>query len=695
MDEEKNDIDLKPDVDVDEISSESEAEEKIEKLRKAIRYHNYRYYVEDDPVISDAEYDKLMELLEELEKEFPDLQTDDSPTQQVGGEPRDELGLVDHPEPMLSLKSVNEIEDIKSFDETCRKELETDSPVYVCEPKYDGLAVEIIYENGKLKTGSTRGDGQTGEDITANIKTISEVPLRLIENFGRDIPNQLAVRGEVFISKKDFAAMNKKRSEQDKKTFANPRNAAAGSLRQLDPNVTAQRPLRFYAYQLGAASDHGFESHWDVLQALPEWGLKVNHELNKKFDNIEEVTDYYRDLEEDREDLEYEIDGMVCKINDFEGQETLGKRSSNPRWAVAWKFPPKRETSVIKDIEVQVGRTGRLTPVAHLEPVNIGGVEVRRASLHNQHEIEQKDIRIGDRVIVERAGDVIPQVVKPIEDSRDGSEEKFRMPDQCPVCGSEVVMSEDKKQTHCPNIDCTAQVQERLKHFVSQDAMDIEGLGEKRIEKLMRKGLIEQTPDLYHLKEDELVKLDDFAEKSAQNLLDEIEKSKNQRLDTFLYALGIPHVGNHMARVLSQNFNSLKDLREASESRLKSIDEIGPEVARAFKTFFDEKKNVEIIEKLMNAGVKIENPYASEGDKILDGLKFVFTGQLENWTRDEAKEIVERMGGRATSSVSSETNYLVKGSGAGSKLDEARELDIPVLEEDEFRDLIEQKKEEA
>lgn len=483
MKEKKKDIELKPDVSIDDISSESEAEKAIQKLCKAIRYHNYRYYVKDDPVVSDAEYDKLMEQLEKLEEEYQDLKTDDSPTQQVGGEPRDELGLVDHPEPMLSLKSVNEDEDIKSFDETCRKELGKDSTVYICEPKYDGLAVEIIYEDGKLTTGSTRGDGQTGEDITENIKTIREVPLKLLENRDRDIPNQIAVRGEVFISKEEFAKMNRRRSEQDEKTFANPRNAAAGSLRQLDPKVTAERPLRFYAYQVADAKDHGFESHWDVLQALPDWGLKVNRELNKQFETIDEVVDYYRELEEDREDLEYEIDGMVCKINGFDDQETLGTRSNNPRWAVAWKFPPKRETTVIKKIQVQVGRTGKLTPVAHLEPVNIGGVEVRRASLHNQHEIEQKDIRIGDRVIVEGAGDVIPQVVKPIEDSRDGSEEKFTMPDECPVCGSDVVMSEDKKQTHCPNINCKAQRQERLQHFVSQGAMDIEGLGEKRIKK--------------------------------------------------------------------------------------------------------------------------------------------------------------------------------------------------------------------
>ena len=692
MKEEINDIDLKPDVNIDEISSKSESEKNIRKIREALWYHNYRYYVKDDPVISDAEYDKLMEQLEELEEEYPDLKTGDSPTQRVGGEPRDELGLVDHPEPMLSLKSVNKKEEVKSFDETCRKELNKDPLIYTCEPKYDGLAVEIIYEDGKMRTGSTRGDGQTGEDVTGNIKTISEVPLRLLNQSGRNIPDNLVVRGEVFISKKDFEEMNKRRREEDKKAFANPRNAAAGSLRQLDPNVTAERPLRFYAYQVAGAKDHGFESQWEVLQSLPDWGLKVNNELNRQCESIDEVFDYYGELEERREDLEYEIDGMVCKADGMDDQDILGERSSNPRWAIAWKFPPKRESTVIKKIEVQVGRTGKLTPVAHLEPVDIGGVEVSRASLHNQHEIEEKAIRVGDKVIVERAGDVIPQVVKPIKEGRDGSEKEFSMPEECPVCGSEVVMSEDKKQTHCPNINCKAQVKRRIEHFVSKDGMDIDGLGEKRIKKLMDEGLIGQPADLYGLKKKELSELEDFAEKSSENLLVEIGNSKNRELDRFLYALGIPHVGNHMARVLCGHFKTLNDLKDTDESELREIDEVGPEVAKAVTTFFSEKKNLEAIDDLLNAGVKLENPYAQKEKQVLDGLKFVFTGELEKWTRDEVKELVEQLGGRAVSSVSSETDYLVKGPGAGSKLDDAGEMDIPVIEEDEFRELLEKKK---
>ncbi len=679
-------------MDIDEISSKGDAEDAIETLRKAIRYHDYRYYVEDDPVISDAEYDKLMDTLEKLEDEYPDLQTEDSPTRQVGGEPKEEFGLVDHPEQMLSLKSVNEEKDVKNFDETCRDELDIDAPKYVCEPKYDGLAVELIYEKGILKQASTRGDGQNGEDITDNVRTINEVPLKLLDEADCDLPETLVVRGEAYIPKEKFSEMNRRRAEENEKTFANPRNAAAGSLRQLDPKVTANRPLHIYIYQMASAEEHGFESHWEVLQTLPKWGLRVNKDLSVQCKDIDEVIEQYQHSKEVREDLDYEIDGMVCKVDDLKSRKKLGNRSNSPRWAIAWKFPSKRERTVIRDIKVQVGRTGKLTPVAHLKPVDIGGVEVTRASLHNQNEIEEKDIRIGDTVIVERAGDVIPQVIKLISDERDGSEEKFTMPDECPVCGGEVVMSEDKKQTQCPNIDCEAQKRERIQHFVAKEAMDIEGLGKKRIVKLMNNGLIEDAPDLYDLTKEELMGLERFGEKSAQNLIDEIEESKEQTLDRFLYALGIPHVGSHMARLLAENFDTLGDLKKADEPALTDINEIGPEVARAVSVFFNEERNLEIIDKLMDAGFKLKNPHAKSGDQPLGGLKFVFTGQLEKWSRDEVKELVERLGGRATSSVSQETDYVVKGAGSGSKVDDARENDIPILDEDEFKELLEGKK---
>lgn len=689
----KEDIEIRPDIDPEEISSKDEAEEAIQKLREAVRYHNYRYYVKDDPVVSDAEYDEMMQQLKDLEEEYPNLKTPDSPTQQVGGEPRDELGLVDHPEKMLSLKSVFEEEDIRSFDETCREEVGTDEVAYTCEPKYDGLAVELIYEDGQLVQASTRGDGQTGEDITENVKTIKEVPLRLMESEEFGIPEKVVIRGEVYMRKDEFKELNKRRAEEDEKTFANPRNAAAGSLRQLDPKVTENRPLHVYLYQVTSAGDHGFETQWEVLNVLPDWGIRVNQSQNRKCEGMDEVAEAYREFKDTRESLPYEIDGMVCKVNSFEYQDILGFRSSSPRWAIAWKFPPKRGTSTITSIEVQIGRTGQLTPVAHLEPVDIGGVEVSRASLHNQNEIEKKDIRIGDKVIVERAGDVIPQVVKPIKDERDGSEEQFSMPDTCPVCGSEVVMSEDKKQTHCTNISCRAQLRERIKHFASQDGMDIEGLGDKRVQKLLDHDLVSQPADLYYLDKDDWKELDDIEDKSAQNLLDELEESKHQSLDQFLYALGIPHVGQHMARVLAQNFATIDDLKAADTEELTDIKEIGPEVAQAVVTFFEDSSNMQNIERIFEAGVELENPYKETEEQPLEGLTFVFTGQLDEWTREEVKDMVERLGGRATSSVSSETDYVVKGPGAGSKLDEAKEEGTEILDEEEFRDLLDKKKE--
>ena len=695
MSKTKQEIDTKPDIDLDEISSRETAEEAIEKLRKALRYHNYSYYVKDDPVVSDAEYDEMMKQLEKLEDKFPELKAEDSPTQKVGGEPNEELGLVEHPVPMLSLKSVSNEDEAMNFDETCREELNLDKVSYTCEPKYDGLAVELIYEDGILVQASTRGDGETGEDITDNIETIKQVPLRLVSESDKEFPDKLVVRGEVFMRKDEFEELNKRRSKQEEKTFANPRNAAAGSLRQLDPKVTAKRPLHIYFFQVASAEEHGLESQIQVMDILPGWGLRVNEDLNRKCEGIDEVTGYYKELEDKREGLPYEIDGMVCKVNNFDQQESLGFRTNNPRWAIAWKFPPKRESTRVKSINVQVGRTGKLTPIAMLEPVNIGGVEVKRASLHNQNEIDEKDIRIGDRVIVERAGDVIPQVVKPIKEDRDGSEKKFQIPDECPVCGSDVVMSDDKKQAHCTNLNCRAQLRERIKHFVSKGGMDIEGLGDKRVQKLLDHDLIKRLSDLYSLEQDEWMKLDDIAEKSAENLTDEIEKSKKQTLDRFLYALGIPLVGQHMSRVLSENFSSLDELKKADREALMEINEIGPEVADGVRAFFDNEDNLKDIEKMMDAGLKLENPYYETGSQPLDGLTFVFTGNLDTWTRDEVKDLVERHGARATSSVSSKTDYVVAGPGAGSKLDEAEQHGVEVLNEEEFKELLEEKDVEA
>lgn len=688
MTKEKGDIDKKPDIKPDKITSKEEAEKAVNRLRDSVRYHNYRYYVKDDPVISDAEYDKLFNTLEQLEEQYPELLTDDSPTQKVGGEPREELGLADHPTPMLSLKSVLEEEKVERFDETCRDEMANESPGYICEPKYDGLAVELIYKRGKLSQASTRGDGETGEDVTPNVKTVRDVPLKLINERENGIPDELAVRGEVYMPIEDFESLNKEREEGGEKTFANPRNAASGSLRQLDPEVTAERPLRIFFFELVQAGEHGFEFHSEVLQKLQDWGLRVNEELNRKCESINEVKELYKDFQSRRDNLEYEIDGMVCKLNSFEGREILGTRSESPRWAIAWKFPPKRNRSVIKKIEVQVGRTGKLTPVAHLEPVEIGGVNVTRASLHNQREMDEKDIRVGDVVIIERAGDVIPQVVKPVKEERDGSEGKFKMPDKCPVCGSETVMSEDKKQTHCTNLDCEAQVRERFIHFVSKEAMNIEGLGEKRVAKLLEQGVVEKVTDLYEMDRESLMQLHDVAEKSAKKLLDEIENSKKQPLHKLIYALGIPHVGEHMARLLAKNYSNLNSLKKADESELQEIDEIGPEVAKSVASFFSDKQNLATLKRFEEHGLELENPMVSNGSDQLKDKKIVFTGELENWTRDEVKELVEKRGGRATSSVSGETDYVVAGPGAGSKLEEARKEDVPVLDENEFKEMI-------
>lgn len=685
---------MKPDVAVDEIASKSAAEKAIEKLREALRYHNYRYYVLDDPVISDAEYDKLLRQLETLENKYPGLVTPDSPTQQVGGEPRDELGLVEHAAPMLSLKAVYEAEDVRSFDQTCRDELGADTVTYVAEPKYDGLAVELVYEEGQLSVASTRGDGETGEDVTPNVKTIKAVPLRLVDRGKVAPPERLVVRGEIYIRKDEFEALNQHRAEEGERPFANPRNAAAGSVRQLDPQVTARRPLHIFLYQVVDAADLGFATHWDTIQALPGWGLRANLEKMRRCTSVEEAIGYHGEMAGARDDLDYEIDGVVFKVNRLAAQEELGARTRDPRWALAFKFEPHRATTTIADIEVQVGRTGKLTPVARLDPVHIGGVEVSRASLHNQSEIERKDIRIGDDVLVERAGDVIPQVVKPFKERRDGSEQVFHMPETCPVCGADVVMSADKKQTRCPNVSCPAQLRERVTHFASRAGMDIDGLGEKRAQQLIDAGLVEQLSDLYRLSKDDLLGLERYAEKSAQNLLDEIAASKEQTLARFLYALGVPLVGEHVTRVLARHYETLDDVMAASTEDLEAIHEIGPEVARAIVTFFGAERNRQVIGAMREAGLTLENPLYAGTEKAqpLDGLTFVFTGELERWTRDEVKRYVERLGGRATSSVSGETDYVVAGPGAGQKRDEARQRDVPVLDEEAFEALVEDRR---
>ncbi len=683
-----------PEVKVETIEELDEAREAVTQLREAIRYHDYRYYVLDDPVISDAEYDALFAKLQQLEERFPELERDTSPTQQLGGEPREALGLAEHPVSMLSLKAVYEEEDVRNFDETCRQELGRQRVAYIAEPKYDGLAVELIYEEGQLTQAATRGDGQTGEDVTPNVKTLKELPLVLLAE-EQVPPARLVVRGEIYMRQDEFEALNERRLERGEEPFANPRNAAAGAVRQLDPGITARRPLHLFCYAVAQIEGETFATHWEALETLPRWGLRVNLDRSRRCEGVEALLKYHAEMEGLRDSLPYEIDGVVFKLDELEGREVLGVRSRDPRWALAYKFPPRRATTTVEEIQVQVGRTGALTPVALLDPVSIGGVEVSRASLHNQSEIEKKDIRIGDTVLVERAGDVIPQVVKAIEEERDGSEERFQMPERCPVCDTEVLMSEDQQHTRCPNANCPAQVRERLTHYAGREALDIEGLGEKTAEKLIEAGLVRRLSDLYALTKADLLTLESFAETSAQNLLDEIKGSKQTTLARFLYALGIFHVGRHVARLLAAHFATLDDLIAADRAELEAIEGIGPEVAQSIEHFFEQEENQELLAELRAAGLELENPQAEEHPQPLDGLTFVFTGELERWTRDEVQRYVERLGGRATTSISSRTDYLVRGPGAGSKLEEARAAEVPILDEEEFVALVEERRGEG
>lgn len=666
----------------------SQAAGRIRALSDELHYHNYRYYIKDDPVISDAEYDRKLRELQELEEEFPDLRSPDSPTQRVGAPPLDEFDSVTHRQQMLSLANAFNADEMREFDERIKRALDTnDDIVYVCEPKLDGLAVELVYEDGVFVQGSTRGDGTTGEDITQNLKTIPYIPLKLRDD-SLKIPALLEVRGEVYMEESDFEALNEQRLADGEQPFANPRNCAAGSLRQLDPNITAGRNLKIYCYGSGVIEGVSFSSHWEFVQAIPQWGFRVNP-MAKTCSTIDEAIDFYRDWEERRNDLDYEIDGIVVKVNEYALRDELGVRSRSPRWAVAGKFKAQQEVTVIEDIEPSVGRTGAVTPVAHLEPVNIGGVTVSRATLHNQDEIDRKDVRIGDTVVVQRAGDVIPEVVKVILDKRPDDTEPYHLPESCPVCGGHVAKIEDEAIHRCQNISCPAQVKGHLKHFASKAAMDIDGLGDKLVEQLFDEELIQDPADLYHLNKDDLIELERMAEKSAQNLLEAIEASKQTTLSRFLYALGIRNVGEHLSRVLEREFGSLENIKSASEEELEAVNEIGPIVAESILNFFDEEQNRRLIDRLLDAGITLETPDTpSEQTDIFADKTLVFTGALEHFTRSDAKKLTEQLGGRATSSVSGNTDFVVAGENAGSKLDRARELEVAVLSEDEFIKLL-------
>ncbi|MBL7117660.1 MAG: NAD-dependent DNA ligase LigA [Candidatus Syntrophoarchaeum sp.] len=677
------------------MSGEEEKEavkQYIADLKKKIHYHDYRYYVLNEPEISDAEYDRLFKELEELESEYPELVTRDSPTQRVGAKPLDEFGTYEHSIPLLSLNSVSDEREIRDFDERVRKFLvgAEEEIEYVVEPKIDGLAMELVYEKGVLSVGSTRGDGKTGEEITQNLRTIKTIPLRIFSGADAGAPLPLLeVRGEVFIPVSKFKELNAELGAKGEKMFANPRNAAAGSVRQLDPRVTASRPLDFFAYGVGRAERKEFSTQWEVLGYLRRIGFKVSP-LIRRFGNIKDVIGYHEEVKKKRDELDYEIDGIVVKVNSIEQQERLGAISRSPRWAIAYKFPAREEFTSVKNIVVQVGRTGALTPVAVLEPVQIGGVTVSRATLHNEDELRKKDVRIGDTVVVERAGDVIPEVVSVIKSKRTGAEKEFRMPDRCPVCGAEVL--KEGPIVRCIGVSCIAQLKERIKHFASLRAMNVEGLGEKVIEQLVDRKMVSDAADLFFLTNSDLLKLERMGSKSAQNILNAIEKSKHTTFSQLIHALGIRHVGEHTASLLADNFRDVEALRDASYEDLVGIPEIGPEVAKSVLLFFEQGSTKELLKKLERAEVWYEKKEAGlveeeKAKKVLEGKTFVFTGRI-SMPREEAKSVVERLGGKVASSVSKKTDYVVAGEEAGSKLEKADKLGVKIIDEGEFREMV-------
>jgi DNA ligase (NAD+) len=660
-----------------------QASKRVTELRETISQHNYQYYVLDDPDIPDSEYDRLLRELNDIETRFPGLITSASPTQRVGATPLSEFDEVTHTIPMLSLANAFDEDEMQAFNKRINDRLETESVVFSGETKLDGLAVSIRYENSELKIAATRGDGSTGENITHNIRTIQKIPLNLR---GEKLPEVLEVRGEVFMTHKGFQELNNKQREKDEKLFANPRNAAAGSLRQLDPKVTAQRPLSFFAYGIGEYKGNiKFESHTQILKQLKQWGVPVSPET-KELKNISACLEYYKKIGERRADLPYEIDGVVFKVNDLLQQQELGFVSRAPRWAIAYKFPPVEEMTKVLDIEVQVGRTGAITPVARLEPVFVGGVTITNATLHNLDEIKRKDVRIGDWVNIRRAGDVIPEVVRVIKDKRRNVTE-FIMPKVCPVCGADVERQEGEAVFRCMGgISCAAQNIQAIIHFVSRKAMNIDGLGEKIVVQLSETGIVNTIADLYSLTHEQLANLERLGDKSAKNVIEAINKSKETTLERFIYSLGIREVGEATARSLAQYFKNFELIEKATTEELEKISDIGPVVAHNIHSFFQQQHNREIIEELIKH-VHWPNVEANQSTK-LDGMTFVITGTLSSMGRTEAKQKLLALGAKVSGSVSKKTNYVVYGDSPGSKYEKAMQLGLETLNEQEFLDFI-------
>jgi DNA ligase (NAD+) len=656
----------------------SEAKKKIEQLKKEISYHNYKYYVENNPVISDYEFDLLLKQLEELESHFPDLVTPDSPTQRVGEQPLEGFETVEHKVPMLSIANTYTFDELREFDERIRKRfLDVD---YVVEPKIDGAGVALLYKDGIFVRGATRGDGFRGDDISQNLKTIHSIPLRL----RGDILKNGEVRGEVYMKLSGFRNYNEEQIRQGEPVFANPRNAAAGSLRQLDSRIVAKRPLDIWVYFI-SPDDKEFTTHADSLQALKQAGFRVNPLIQQAAD-IEHAIRICENLEQQRENLDYEIDGAVIKVNSIAQQRLLGSTSKNPRWSIAYKFSAKQATTRLLDIAVQVGRTGAITPVAILEPVKVGGVTVSRATLHNFDELERKDLKIGDWVLVERSGDVIPQVVKSIKEKRTGEEHSLEIPRKCPICKTPLVHPEGEVAIRCPNRQCPARLKWRLRYFASRDAMDIDHLGEQTIDKLLDKGLIDSIADLYVLTKEDLLSLEGFKEKSAENLLNAIQQSKKEDLSRLIYGLGIRHVGKYAAQLLGQRYDSIDDIARALPEELKTIDGLGDKTAESIATFFATEENQELLHRLKDIGVQTQQK-RKEG-LPLQGKKFVFTGKLSSLSRTDAGELVKKQGGMVASAISKDVDYVVLGEKPGSKKTKAERLHLTIINEEEFQDLL-------
>ena len=659
----------------------------VQSLRDKINDHNYRYYVLNDPLISDSEYDQLFRELENLEQKSPELVTQDSPTQRVGTTPLKSFGTIQHSIPMLSLENAMDEDELRSFYERLQKGLNNKNKIsIIAEPKLDGLGVELVYENGFFIHGSTRGDGITGENISQNLKTIPSIPLSLRTN-KRNAIQLLEVRGEVFITKSGFDQLNKTRLAEGLDPFANPRNAAAGSLRQLDSKITSQRPLSIFCYEAGNINGETFNSHKEFLSALKDWGFPVNPEV-KVVNNIDEMIVYHSNLENKRNTLPYEIDGTVFKVNKNEQRNVLGARSRSPRWAIAGKFKSQQVTTIVTDIIASVGRTGAITPVAKLNPVNVGGVIVTNATLHNQDEIIRKDIRIGDTVLIQRAGDVIPEIVKVIQGKRSSNTVQYFLPKLCPACEHEVFRPEGEAISRCQNLSCPAQVKGRIEHFISKSALDIDGFGEKLVNQLVDNKMIQTVDDIFKLNFQDLVNLERMAEKSAQNIIDAIDSSKKTTFNRFVYALGIRNVGSHLSKVIERAFNAnINDFINATFEALEKIDEVGPIVAETITRFWKDRSNIDVVESCLALGMKLDSGSELHSKKLENKI-IVFTGTLTQFSRAEANAMIESHGGKSTGSVSKNTDYVVAGNAAGSKLNKAKKLGVAVLTEEEFLKLI-------